>query len=234
MRKKKLISIMLIICVLLTVLITPTFAVEIDDSIIDQTVKLELDELKANKEYNLKSVKEQLEEQGRLDHYEIYEMLIKEEYEMRKKIVTQEISIQQSYYYAPNGGQVVYQMSPDGTIYTLAEDYFNKQQFDHIYNKHSAGELVTLDDFVEYVIAYFASIKFKKLGKFYAGYIGMTLWDTVVTNWQLNDIKNSSKGAGYNRSVQDSMDNSSTAWHIWHDYSFMPKPNYDIISLTIN
>ena len=206
----------------------------------DDSKASRLERLDNSLKYNLESLKEQLKEQDRMDHFKIHRDLLMKDYDSQKLVINGEAEVSKLYfdslsedavssfnfntnssivYVAPNGGQYDYRI---GTYYTYRyiEEYYTKPQLDTILLAYTPS--FTVGGFCSLVVSIIAANKIPAAGMAIAGYTMMDYLSKYVMYQKIQDC--SAYGYGFNRTVYEGDSNyRSTVWFRWETYPNVPR-----------
>ncbi len=220
---KKILSFLMVTCLLLGGLVSFTFAEALDYK---GDAEVALIRLEKEKKRNLKSTKEQLEEQDMMEHYVYYEELIDLEYNALKDQLEGNISLMNMMtrpYKLTNGGQIQYRLEPSSDKRTHASfvvDSYNKRMTVSIINKYDKNNRITLKNINSYIIGNLLSFKIPAIGPIIIAIDGGLLLKNYFTAKRIGEIERSVSKCLQVSSVS-SAGGKSTVWGVWSDTPYV-------------
>jgi len=190
----------------------------------------ELKNLEKQKENNLISIKEQLEEQNLMEHYDIYKKLVEAEYNGLKDQIEGEStynttnSNRYTFYY---GGQTSFIMgahhSDPRARAHLVSEYYTRSQTSSIINEFDRNNRVTIGDMGRFIVEYVVSRQITGIGPILVGIEGAQLLKGYITASQFEAIENSQTKSMIMSSSTTTVGKSTTIRE-WSDnpYAYIP------------
>lgn len=190
----------------------------------------ELKKLEKQKENNLISIKEQLEEQNLMEHYDIYKELVEVEYNGLKDQIegkstyNSTSSNRYTFYY---GGQTSFIMgahhSDPRARAHLVSEYYTRTQTSSIINEFDRNNRITIRDLQRFVIESVVAYKIPGIGPILVGIEGGQLLKGYITASQFEAIENSQTKSMIMSSSTTTVGKSTTIRE-WSDnpYAYVP------------
>lgn len=224
---KRTISFLVALCILFGSLGSYAFAAS--ESMNMKDIENALIKLEEQRDRNLELIKEQLEEQGGMEYYDLHAELVELEYEsLKNKILglDNELMSGTRRIYVPNGGQIEYRVEPSDDWRTHAHfiiEAYNKEMTETIIDEFDRGNRGTLGDLATFVVVNLLGWKIPGIGPLILGFDAGTILSHYLKSSIVNAIEESdtqcllvSTSAHYGGKY--------TVWRVWDDMPYISIP----------
>lgn len=220
---KKTVGFLIAICLLFGSLGNYTFAERENRNIKD--IEIALDKLEKQRDKNLELIKEQLEEQDMMEHYDFHAELVDLEYQILKDGILglDNVTVSSRRIYLRNGGQIEYRAEPDKDPRTHAYfviDAYNKEMTADIIDKYDNNNRTTFADINRYIINTILGWKIPMISPLLVGIEGGVLLRDYLTSRVIDNIENSNTKCLLISSVSH-YGGKSTVWRVWEDMPYV-------------
>lgn len=199
----------------------------------NQLIKNELINLEIEKQNNLNSIKEQLEKQNLTTHYSFYEKIINDDYIRAQNSILLKyeqpneafLKSQSNHsYYAPNGGEISYQMYYGSYYGTIDITCLSPSDSKNLTDSYQVYKPTTIPVLLYNVISGGAAIVSPAIGITLYVYESVLVLDSFITDSTIQNIKNTRSGTAKFISTTTASGSQSTVLVAWTDYASLSVP----------
>lgn len=181
-------------------------------------IEYALAKLKKQRDINLELIKEQLKQQGMMEHYHFHAELVNQEYEaLKQEILGIKYSpMSNRRVYVPRGGQVEYRVEPSDDKRTHARfiiDAYDKAATAEIIREFDRNNRVTLADIGRFIVYFILDAKISGIGPLLSGIDGAILFRNFLTAEVIQEVERSSTKCILSSSVSH-YGGSSSSWRV--------------------